>query len=122
MKKIFAALAILVSSFSALANTADNVSLVTASGTETDECVLAHSTDTYEVTFRAGREATVLVVGDGDTDLDLYIYVENGNLLDSDTDNLDTMVCSWTPRWTGTFTIKIKNLGSVRNYYTMWTN
>ncbi len=90
--------------------------------TETHECVLANTTDTYRVRFYAQEQAEVLVSGDGDTDLDLYIYDENGNLIDSDTDRTDTCYCSWTPRWTGVFIIKIKNLGSVRNYYTMWTN
>ena len=61
-------------------------------------------------------------MGDGDTDLDLYVYDENGNLIDKDIDSTDTMLCMWTPKWTGEFIIKIKNLGSVRNYYTLWTN
>jgi hypothetical protein len=89
---------------------------------ETDECVLANSTDTYRIKFRGGETAEVLVMGDGDTDLDLYVYDENGNLIDKDIDSTDTMLCMWTPKWTGEFIIKIKNLGSVRNYYTMWTN
>lgn len=86
------------------------------------DCVDAHSTDTYTVRFRGGEEAIVLVSGDGDTDLDLYVYDENGNLIDSDTDRTDQCVCTFTPRWTGTFTIKIRNLGSVYNCYQLGTN
>ena len=80
---------------------------------------MSHSTDEYEVYFDGKQEACVIVVGDGDTDLDLYVYDENGNLIDSDTDELDTCVCTWTPKWGGYFTIKVKNLGSVYNEYTI---
>ncbi|MBR2866788.1 MAG: hypothetical protein IKC12_03610 [Alistipes sp.] len=87
---------------------------------ETHECVLAGDTDVYRVRFYGDESASVLVVGDGDTDLDLHVYDENGNLIDSDTDSTDVCVCSWTPRWTGYFSIKIRNYGNVRNYYTMF--
>ncbi len=128
MKKIFTLLSTLAlaASFCSSVSAADRTSMSSgltsteSSYSETKECVLANSTDTYSATFKKGMEVTVLVSGDGDTDLDLYIYDENNNLIDSDTDTSDTMLCSWTPKWTGKFTIKIKNLGSVRNYYTMW--
>ena len=84
--------------------------------------VLAHDYDTYNVTFRGGELAMVIVVGDGDTDLDLYIYDNNGNLITSDTDYSDDCVCSWTPRWTGNFRIKIVNRGGVYNNYVLRTN
>ena len=125
MRKLFTTLAIAVLASSVFSSTSfasnlDSEVTSSASYSETEECVLAHSTDTYRVTFTGGEEAMVMVIGDGDTDLDLYIYDENGNLIESDTDRSDTMICTWTPKWTGKFTIKIKNLGSVRNYYTMW--
>lgn len=84
--------------------------------------VAAHGTDYYNVTFRANEIAIVTVIGDGDTDLDLYIYDSNGNLIDSDTDYTDNCVCTWTPRWTGSFRIKIVNRGSVYNRYVIRTN
>ena len=84
--------------------------------------VLAGATDTYNVTFKGGELAMVIVIGDGDTDLDLYVYDNNGNLVASDTDYSDNCVCSWTPRWTGNFRIKIKNRGSVYNEYVLRTN
>ena len=80
------------------------------------------STDVYTVTFRNGQEAWVYVSGDGDTDLDLYIYDENGNLIDSDTDSTDECLCTFTPRWTGQFKIKIKNRGNVYNEYQITTS
>ena len=123
MKKIFTTLAIAIFASSVFAAstfasevTADN----TSSYSERNECVLANSTDTYSLTLKYGDETMVMVSGDGDTDLDLYIYDEYGNLVASDTDTTDTMIAIWTPKRTGKYTIKIKNWGSVRNYYTMW--
>ncbi len=84
--------------------------------------VLAYDTDYYTVRFRGGEEAIVIVIGDGDTDLDLYIYDSNGNLVDSDTDYTDNCVCTWYPRWTDNFRIKIVNRGSVYNRYVLNTN
>ncbi len=84
--------------------------------------VLAGYTDTWTFTFTGGKEAYVIVSGDGDTDLDLYIYDENGNLIDSDTDETDDCICTFTPRWTGKFYIKIKNRGRVYNNYVLVTS
>jgi len=83
----------------------------------TSTCVRANATDVYHIRFRANETAVCIVSGDGDTDLDLFIYDSNGNLIDSDTDNTDDCVCTWTPRWTGTFTIKVKNYGRISNCY-----
>ena len=87
-----------------------------------NDCVNARTTDSYRIRFRAQETAYVVVSGDGDTDLDLYIYDENGNLITSDTDRTDQCVCNFTPKWTGYFTIKIRNLGNVYNCYTLATN
>ena len=84
--------------------------------------VSAGGSDVYNITFRGGELAMVIVVGDGDTDLDLYVYDNNGNLIDSDTDYSDDCVCTWTPRWTGNFRIKIVNRGRVYNSYVLRTN
>jgi hypothetical protein len=81
--------------------------------------VPAYGSVTYEVTFYGGAPAGVLVEGDGDTDLDLYIYDEGGHLVASDDDDTDRCVALWTPRWTGKFTIKIVNRGSVYNQATV---
>lgn len=84
--------------------------------------VNAGDTDIYNVRFKGNEVAYVYVSGDGDTDLDLYVYDENGNLIDSDTDRTDECIVYFTPRWTGNFKIKIKNLGRVYNRYTLRTN
>jgi hypothetical protein len=86
------------------------------------DSVLAGNTDNYNIAFRGGEQAAVFVSGDGDTDLDLYVYDENGNAICSDTDNTDTMLCRWTPAWTGTFRVKIKNYGRVYNNYKLAVN
>lgn len=86
------------------------------------DIIYGKSTDTYRVKFRGGESAEVLVSGDGDTDLDLYIYDANGNLIDKDVDYTDDCVCIWTPRRTGTFTIKIVNRGRISNRYVLATN
>ena len=119
MKKLFTIIAMASAIFTAntaFASTAETE----AQGSDnasTTERVSAHSTDEYEVYFKAGREVCVIVVGDTDTDLDLYVYDENGNLIDKDIDESDLCVCSWTPKWSGEFTIQVKNLGSVYNEY-----
>ena len=113
-KKTIAAIALFA--FTALFTPAVNAGPTT--GTELAKAsVKAHPIDVYTLTFRAGERACILVSGDGDTDLDLYVYDENGNLVASDTDSGDKCAAVWTPRWTGRFTIKVKNLGDVYNEY-----
>jgi hypothetical protein len=86
------------------------------------DTVLAGNTDSYVLAFRGGEQAAVLVSGDGDTDLDLYITDENGNAICSDTDSSDTMLCRWTPSWTGNFGVHVRNLGRVYNNYKLAVN
>ncbi|RCR66394.1 hypothetical protein [Larkinella punicea] len=84
--------------------------------------VSANSVDVFQIRFRGYESAIVALRGDGDTDLDLYIYDDNGNLIARDDDYTDGCVASWTPRYTGLFTIRVKNRGSVYNRYTLATN
>ena len=81
------------------------------------DIVKANTTDVYTVTLRADEKFYIYVKGDSDTDLDLFVYDENDNLIDSDTDSDDECLCTVQPKWTGTFKIKIKNLGNVYNRY-----
>ncbi len=79
--------------------------------------VQAYSTDVFNVKFYGNEAGAVMISGDGDTDLDLFVYDENGNLVGSDTDGSDDCVVRLNPRWTGTFRIEVRNLGSVYNRY-----
>lgn len=86
------------------------------------DCVDARSIDYYYIRFKGGEIAYVAVGGDGDTDLDLYILDENGNLIVSDTRFGDRCECSFIPLWTGTFTVAVRNHGSVYNCYILGCN
>ena len=88
----------------------------------TFDMVSKYSTDTYKVKFKENKRAVVQVKGVGLTDLDLYIYDKNGNLITSDTSESDNCECTWIPKWTGEFTIRIKNRGGFYNLYYMQTN
>lgn len=80
------------------------------------DVVSSRQTDVYRLAFRGGETAMVAVSGDGDSDLDLYVYDENGHLICRDESETDDMVCSWQPRWTGEFTVHIRNLGAANQY------
>ena len=76
----------------------------------------------HKVAFVGQSVARVGIKGDGDTDLDLYVFDENGNLIRRSTNNGDTEFCEWVPKWTGTFRIEVRNLGTVWNKYVILTN
>jgi hypothetical protein len=83
------------------------------------DSVGARSTQFHSVTLAAGRPVTVLVIGDGDTDLDLYVVDPLGNEVGSDLGPTDNCVLTVNPKFNGTYTIKVKNLGSVFNRYAL---
>lgn len=78
--------------------------------------VRSNTTDVYKVNFRGGETAAVAVSGDGDSDLDLYVYDQNGNQICKDDDYTDDMICRWAPKWTGPFTIRVRNRGMANAY------
>jgi hypothetical protein len=84
--------------------------------------VEAFSKVSYDIHFRGGEFATVIVAGDGDTDLDVFVYDENGHLIAFDDDPTDDCVATWTPIWTGRFRIEVRNLGLVSNRFEITTN
>ena len=86
------------------------------------DVVRANTTDIYRMYFTRGIEAEVVVIGDGDTDLDVYVYDENDNLMDFDIDYGDDCYVSWTPKRSGYFTVKVKNLGDISNRYLLIRN
>ena len=80
------------------------------------------ATDSYTISFRGGEVAAIVVSGDGDTDLDLYVYDQNGNLIAADDDNSDDCLIRFIPKWTGPFTVRVRNRGWVYNQYVLATN
>jgi hypothetical protein len=84
--------------------------------------VNARSTDQFTISFTAGRLAEIAISGDGDTDLDLYVYDSGNNLIAYNEDYSDRCYVSWVPRWTGSYTVKVVNRGSVYNRYVIATN
>ena len=84
--------------------------------------VVSLSDDTWIIQFDGGRPAEVSVSGLGLSDLDLYVYDENGNLIVFDEDPTDDCYCAWRPKWTGVFTIIVRNCGLLPNPYAIWTN
>lgn len=84
--------------------------------------IMAWQTHTYSIVFEKGVDAEIIVNGDGSTDLDCTVYDSNGNLIDSDVGPTDLCVLSWTPKWKGKFTLKVRNGGGEPNEYTVKTN
>lgn len=82
----------------------------------------AGRTDIYRVQFRGDRLAEIGITGDGDADLDMLVTDENGNTICLDRSYSDQIYCSFTPAWTGTFIIAVKNMGRIRNSYYILTN
>ena len=123
MKKLMICLIAVVATLSVNANSSQaNKQSRSSDLTTRIDVVKAKTTDVYDVYFQRGTEAEVAVIGDGDTDLDLYVYDENGNLIEYDTRIGDDCYVSWTPKWSGHFKIKVKNLGNESNCYLLMTN
>ena len=76
----------------------------------------------YNWYFDANRLAEVGVHSMDGADLDLYIYDENGNLITYDERPTPGAYCSFTPRWTGTFKVLIKNNATYNATYEIFTN
>lgn len=86
------------------------------------DVVYGRTYNDYVVAFKKGIIAQVALSGNGNTDLDLYIYDENGNEIECDNDYSDDCYVSWYPRWTGNYLIRVVNLGTYRNTFTIVTN
>lgn len=76
-----------------------------------------YTSDTYTEYFIGGFAAGAYLSGNGNSDLDLYIYDSNGNMICRSETYGDDEYCVWTPSWTGSFKIVVKNRGRVYNRY-----
>lgn len=74
-----------------------------------DGYVEANSDIVYDEQFYGDEEAAVSLKG-WSSDIDLWIYDENGNLICRSTDYGASEYCSFYPRWTGPFAIRVENL------------
>jgi len=65
--------------------------------------------DSFTLTLTGNREYAIVGACDNDcSDIDFWLYDENDNLIDSDTSTDDIPMVRVTPRWTGTFRIRVK--------------
>lgn len=84
-----------------------------------DDRVEAYSSNYYTLRVRRGEHVDVWGRGDGDTDLDLYVFDPSDRLVASDEGYTDSMSVSFEARRSGTYTIQVRNLGSVWNAFTL---
>jgi len=73
------------------------------------------ATHEYRVTFEGGVPAHVRVTGDGDSNLQLSIS-DGGKSVCSEKGKPDDVSCTWTPRQTGAYLVKIMNRGVANEY------
>lgn len=60
-------------------------------------------------TLQSGNTYKICAAGCEDAhDVDVFVYDENGNLIGSDDDTSPLAVATVTPKWTGTFYIKVR--------------
>jgi hypothetical protein len=59
--------------------------------------------------YRGGELACASVVSFDNADLDLYVFDENGNLIAQDRGPCWSASCTWSPFWTGRFTLRVVN-------------
>ena len=84
------------------------------------DSVRANTTDVYHITFYGGEGAMVGATGNGD--IDIMVYDSSGKLVAKDVEDDDTPVCTWTPRRTQRYTIKVINNEDYRVAYTLLSN
>ena len=64
-----------------------------------------------------GLNYTVLINGDGSSDLDVWVYDPNGDLVGSDESPDDQESVSFESQFSGTYTIRVGNIGQNINTY-----
>ena len=76
----------------------------------------------YQWYFDGKRLAEVAVCSLDGADLDLYIFDQNNNFIVCDEGYGRDAYCSWNPRWTGLFTVVIKNNARYNATFEIYTN
>jgi hypothetical protein len=77
----------------------------------------ANMIHTFTRSLIYGQTVDVTVEGDGTTDLDVYVYDPYGRLVAKDDDDVDFCLVDFGARYTGAYTIKVVNRGSIYNDY-----
>ncbi len=71
--------------------------------------------------FYADEYSEVCIQGNGWSDIDLWVYDENGNLIGRSTSYGSFECVSFTPIWTGEFTVVVENEGKPSgSYFDIW--
>lgn len=86
--------------------------------------VRAFGQNHHQIEFRGNEPGLVLIRGNDQTDIDCYVLDPSGQRVESDTRFADECRLSFFPRTTGTYKIKIVNLGLLprENRYELLTN
>ena len=67
------------------------------------------TTCSFSIRLRTGREYALVGACDNDcSDVDFWLYDDNDNLVDSDTSTDDIPIVRVTPRWSGSFEIRVR--------------
>lgn len=74
------------------------------------------------VEFLGGEYAEVYVEAKSATDMNLSIYDSQGRLVCSDTDKSHIAYCGWRPAQSGSYVMKVENLGPNGAKYALMTN
>jgi len=107
----------MLSSAQTPATSAQESAAVAATPDSHTRVIPGYSTHEWTLHLPAGEHTRIVVDGDGDSDLDAFLFDENGNLIDLDNDGTDICILDVVPRWTGEFTLRIVNVGSLANLY-----
>jgi hypothetical protein len=81
--------------------------------------VEADSANTHRMSVRRNQVVTVRINGDDDTDLDLFVYDPYGQIVGQDLSRDDNETVTFRARMSGTYTIRVSNLGDVWNEYSL---
>jgi hypothetical protein len=71
----------------------------------------------HKMSVKAGQNIAVMVNGDGSTNLDVWVYDTDGDLVDSGEGVDDQEKVRFEAEQTGTYTIRVSNLGQEINTY-----
>ncbi len=78
--------------------------------------------EVYTVKFNGNEPSMAAITGEGETDLDLFVEDDKGNQICRSTSAVDDEICRWTPKWSGVFRIRVRNIGPAASEYRLWTN